>query len=99
MERVLDRMEQRKLYAYYKDHFHDKKEEIPAYYNPDKLIDVEETWNRNNGTPENVTVTIDCSERTSEYSARRVLKVRVPKNASDKVIDRRLDEVEKWYKG
>ena len=100
MERVLEKMEERKLYAYYKNRVHSKTEVIPEYHNPEKRIDVEETWNRNNGTPENVTVTIEMSELLPGWSCfRRTLKVRVPKNASDKVIDRRLDEVEKWLRG
>ena len=100
MERVLSKMEERKLYAYYKNGIHNKGEEVPAgfSYTDEKHLSVMETY-RSNGTEENVTVTIEGCIRLSDYSSRRVLKVKVPKNASDRVIDRRLDEVEKWFKG
>lgn len=101
MERVLSKMEERRMYAYYKNHVHSKEEVIPEYHNPSKVLGCMETWNRNNGTEENVTVTIEGIKTNdpSWLGGIRVLKVRVPKNASDKVIDKRLDEVEKWLRG
>ena len=93
MERVLHRMEDRNIVAYYQNGIHINwvKGEKP----PEKHLNVSETY-KHNATEENVTVTIEGSVRISEYSSRRTLKVRVPKDASDRVIDRRLDEVERW---
>ena len=101
MEKVLSRMEERKLYPYYKNGIHNKKEEIPEWHNPERLLCVGETYRRN-GTEENVTVTIEGNVPIpgSEWGLMmRDFKIRVPKNASDKVIDKRLDEVEKFVRG
>ena len=98
MDRVLSEMESRKLYAYYRTRVHNKLEEIPDYHNPQKVISVMETWNRNNGTEENDTVTIEVDVPISKYANRRVLRIRVPKNASDRVISKRIDELEKFVK-
>lgn len=96
MERVLSRMTERNLEAWYINGIHSKSAQNEEL--PDKHLNVSETY-RSNGTEENVTVTIEGAVRISEYSSRRTLKVRVPKDASDRVIDRRLDEVEKWLRG
>ena len=102
MERVLSRMEERKQYPFFKNHIHDKHEEIPAWYNPEKQLHVMETY-RSNGTEENVTVTIEGYVPIPGGSfvglTQRVFKIKVPKDASDRVIDKRLDEVDKFLRG
>lgn len=57
-----------------------------------KYISVHEVY-RSNGTEENVTVKIDVLECDGERSGRRVGFVKVPKNASDKVIQKRISQV------
>ena len=99
MERVLDRMEERKLYAFFKNNVHDKNEEIPEYYNPERRLSVNETY-RSNGTSEDVTVTILGCVPCSKWGTMQIaFKIKVPKDASDRVIDKRLDEVEKFVRG
>ena len=99
MTRVLSRMEERKLYAYYKNRVHDKTETVPEYHNAERELDVMETY-RSNGTSENVSVTIWGSVPYGNFGCYKiVLKIKVPKDASDRVIDKRLDEVEKFVRG
>ena len=97
MERVLSRMEERNVQDSNEPEGFDHPV-FDAMNIGDKYIRVYETG-RHNGTEENVTVTIQCLIKISEYSSRLIQKIRVPKNASDKVIDKRLDEAEKWLNG
>lgn len=50
------------------------------------------TVNRHNGTDENVSVDINVEMKTSGSGSQRLFRVRVPKNASDKVINNRIDK-------
>ena len=59
---------------------------------PSKTIDVLETFRMNHTELDNVTVTIDVTEWEG-HSGRRIFKTKVPKNASDKVINNRVDKV------
>jgi hypothetical protein len=61
------------------------------YVNGTRFINVEETY-RSNGTEENVTATISVSIADGIHSTRIVFKVKVPKDASDKVINNRIDK-------
>ena len=106
MERVLNRMAERNLFPYYVNGSHHGIERFTE--NDDKIIQVEETF-RMNGVAsglENVTVTIKVyrAEWSTIYgnvpgALYPVLKVKVPKDASDKVIDRRIDQVETSING
>ena len=86
--RVLARMEQRGLTAY-------KHNEVVL--DRERYLAVHETF-KHNDAEENVTVTIYCCVPFGGYAYRVISKIRVPKNASDKVIDKRLDEAEKFLK-
>lgn len=57
-----------------------------------KYIDVSMV-SRHNGTAENVSVKISLYEKTGKHSAKRIFEVKVPKNASDNVINKRIDAV------
>lgn len=58
----------------------------------DRYIGINEVY-RSNGTEEDVTVKISVMECDSERSAKRIGFVKVPKNASDKVIQKRISQV------
>ena len=45
---------------------------------------------RHNGTSENVSVDIQVYQKTTHYGSHRLFKVRVPKDASDNVINKRI---------
>lgn len=45
---------------------------------------------RHNGTSENVSVDIEVHQKTTDHDSRRLFKVRVPKDASDNVINKRI---------
>ena len=45
---------------------------------------------RHNGTSENVSVDIQVCQKTSNHDSCRLFKVRVPKDASDNVINKRI---------
>ena len=45
---------------------------------------------RHNGTSENVSVDIQVFQKTTNCGSRRLFKVRVPKDASDNVINKRI---------
>lgn len=49
-----------------------------------------DTVYRHNGTNENVSVDIQVYQKTSNNGSKRLLKVRVPKDASDNVINKRI---------
>lgn len=57
----------------------------------DRCVSVKEVY-RSNGTEENVTVKIDVMECNGERSAKRIGFVKVPKDASDKVIQKRISQ-------
>ena len=106
MERVLNRMAERNLFPYFVNDSHRGIEHFTE--NDSKIISVKETFRMNgvgNGL-ENVTVTIKVyrAERSAIYgnlpcALYPVMKVKVPKDASDKVIDRRIDQVETAING
>ena len=98
MERVINEMGKREIEPYYIMGIH-----IPtACENDNKTwFDIEigkkyigiNTVSRHNGTAANVTVEIAVSEKTSKLSAKRLCIVKVPKDASDKVINKRIDKI------
>lgn len=65
--------------------------------NGERFITIQ-TVNRHNGTEENVTAQIDVMEMTSGKKGdgcrcmKRVFSIKVPKEASDKVIKNRIDK-------
>lgn len=65
-----------------------------------RIIFIDPTWRRN-GTEEDVTVTVHVSEFTKVigYSAstKEIIRIKVPKNASDKVIQNRVSKVINAY--
>lgn len=47
---------------------------------------------RNNGTYENVTVTLEVIEALNDIGCgKRIAKIKIPKNASDRVLNNRID--------
>ena len=89
-ERVLNRLEERGLNVGLIDF------RFVEGFTGGNHIAVREVWRRN-GTDENVSVDIDyyvSLGKISDYSEsfKSVGSVRVPKNASDKVIDNRIDK-------
>ena len=101
LDRVLYRMGERNIFPYYVNGYHDENKRFTE--NGNKIINVSETF-RMNGVGhgmENVTVTINVyrAEREAIYGNKPcalypVLKVKVPKDASDRVIDNRIAKVE-----
>ena len=71
----------------------------PDYIHPEKGIGVEETWRRNHSHEPNVTVTIYVFQKCGKSSNRVVGKVKVPKDASDKVISSRVTKIIEMYEG
>lgn len=98
MERVINEMGKREIDPYYIMGVH-----VPAAHeghNKDwNDIKVSENYicvdcvYRHNGTGANVTVKISVCKKTSESTATRICVVKVPKDASDKVINKRIDKV------
>lgn len=67
---------------------------------PDKTIHVKETCRINHKDLENVTVTIEVTTwKTDAYGWRlgKDVKIKVPKNASDKVINNRITKALEYY--
>lgn len=57
----------------------------------DRHINVYITY-RNNGTFENVTVILEVIETLNEYGCGKIIaKIKIPKNASDRVLNNRID--------
>lgn len=46
---------------------------------------------RNNGTYENVTVTLEVIEALNDRCGKRIVKIKIPKNASDRVLNNRIN--------
>ena len=70
---------------------------------PNKTIHVHETDRQNYRYDlENVTVTIEVTEWEHEFggcaSGKQIFKTKVPKNASDKVINNRINKALEYYK-
>ena len=94
LERVVDRMEERGVNPDYIlglrianpgcDWFSIEEKTI---YTTVDVID------RHNGTRANVSVMIHACVKTGRFTAKRICGVKVPKDASDRVIDRRIDQV------
>ena len=50
------------------------------------------TTYRNNGTAENVTVTLEIIEALNDHGCGRIITIiKIPKNASDRVLNNRID--------
>ena len=62
----------------------------------EKTIDVEETFRMNHRNMDNVTVTISIT-KWGEKFGKRVFSIKVPKDASDRVIENRVQKVIKAY--
>lgn len=71
----------------------------PGYIPHEKGIGIQETCRRNNRNEENVTVTIYVYQKNGSHSNRIIGKVKVPKNASDKVISSRVTKIIEMYEG
>lgn len=92
VNRVIDRMGERKIPVTNNGNMYERSD-FDDLSIGEKFVRVYETG-RHNGTEENVTVTIYCLIKITEHSMRRVKQIKVPKDASEKVIDKRLNEVE-----
>lgn len=94
LERVIKEMEKRGIEPHYVMGLH-----VPAAY--ERPIDINSipkhisitTVSRHNGTEANVSVEIAVSEMTGRSTAKRTCVVKVPKDASEKVINRRIDKI------
>lgn len=69
-----------------------KREEWKEKGIGDKKLSIETVY-RSNGTEEDVTVKLLVFEKITEYTMRRVAFAKVPKNASERVINRRIDTI------
>ena len=94
LERVVDEMGKRGADPYYIMGIH-----VSTAYESwfdicpqEKYLSVN-TVSRHNGTAANVTVEIAANIKTGRSSARRICVVKVPKDASDKVINKRIDKI------
>lgn len=64
----------------------------------EKTINVHETYRYNHSDKDNITVTIDITTwNLINNSGERRFKIKVPANASDKVISNRVDKVIEFY--
>lgn len=60
---------------------------------PEITVDIRETMRQNHSELENVTVTIQIVRWTKGYSfGKRIAKIKVPKDASEKVINSRVEK-------
>lgn len=93
MARVIDRMTARGLNPCFVNYM--RKKDRPFTEINGKRVNIAET-RRRNGTEEDVTVTLEVDiQLESEFGTRkRIFKIKVPKDASERVIDKRLDKVE-----
>ena len=97
LERVVAELEARGLDPHYINGIHvaqayDKNEDFSEAPIGSKHINVQTVY-RSNGTKENVSVKITVSAKVNYYSSLRSIQVKVPKNASDKVIKSRVDQI------
>ena len=64
----------------------------------EKAIDVHETYRYNHSDKDNITVTIEVTTwNLNNLCGKRLFKLKVPANASDKVISNRVDKVIEFY--
>ena len=92
LERVIKALENESVDAYYVQHTH-----VPQAY--DKETDIDTigskylhvcTLHRHNATEANVSVRIDVVEKTGVWDYTRLARIKVPKDASDNVIKKRV---------
>ena len=57
----------------------------------EKYISIRTVY-RSNGTEEDVSVKIEVYEKINKYSSKRIESIKVPKDASDKVINNRIEK-------
>ena len=94
MKRVVNELVNQGLECEEKANFTTTKHEVKT---GDVFLQIEEVY-RHNGTDENVTVNIECYEVTTVYYSdiyhvKRIGNIiKVPKNASDKVIKNRVEK-------
>ena len=89
MDRVVEAFRNKGHEVYWINHIRSEKVSSTL---PHKTIAVLETFRMNHTELDNVTVTIEVQEWEG-HSGRRIFKTKVPKNASDKVINNRVDKV------
>ena len=89
MNRVIEAFRNKGHEVYWINHIRSEKVSSTL---PHKTIAVLETFRMNHTELDNVTVTIEVQEWEG-HSGRRIFKTKVPKNASDKVINNRVDKV------
>jgi hypothetical protein len=105
LERVLQNLDGRKLKPWSVWHFKVNQCDFTCVNR--KVIKVEETFRYNNVVNglESVTVTLKVYELDQSIldghcgSAKTLIKVKVPKDASDRVIDKRIDQIEAVING
>ncbi len=94
---LLDRVVKALTDKGYKPHFiqyqSDTKERVG-----NRTIDVHETQRINHRKLDNVTVTIEVVEWNG-HTGKRIAKIKVPKDASDKVINNRVEQAIAVYNG
>ena len=92
LEKVIKALENESVDAYFVQHTH-----VPQAY--DKEADINtigskylhvSILHRHNATEVNVSVRIDVVEKTGEWKYTRLARIKVPKDASDKVIKNRV---------
>lgn len=100
LERTIDALRAEEHEPWYINGSHKSNGSFPEE-TPRKVIAVEETWRRNYKEEKNVTVTIYVIEwNISCSSAKRTEKIKVPKEASEKVLKNRVEKAiaiyEEW---
>lgn len=90
LDRVVEALRESGIEPYFIDGFH--KGWIAGEYPDGIQLDVKQTFRMNNRDLENVTVTIDVVNWNGR-SGHRIARIKVPKNASDKVINNRVEKV------
>lgn len=94
LNRVVEAFRTRGIEPYWIEHQHKGWQlgELP----PELTIHVYQTFRQNHSRLENVTVTIEVT-RWNKTTGKRLARLKVPKDASDKVINNRIDKALEYF--
>lgn len=90
LDRVVEALRNKGIEPYFIDGVH--KGWIAGEYPDGIQLNVKQTFRMNNRDLENVTVTIEVTDWNGR-SGHMLARIKVPKNASDKVINNRIEKV------
>lgn len=91
LERIVKNLGERGIEPYMINYM-SMTEKSKFFTTGDRVISVNTVY-RSNGTERDVTAKIGVYEITGRHSLKRIIEEKVPKDASDNVINRRIDKV------